>query len=105
MSDDDYVSYVCVNGETVNIRRLKTGVGTINSARFNVHCNNSNLAYMTPYASKRRAVTFLKKILRTEIKEPITFIGLGDSLSDTGFLSICDFQIIPSNSQIAEALK
>jgi hydroxymethylpyrimidine pyrophosphatase-like HAD family hydrolase len=105
ISDMGYACYVCVKGEPLHLQKLQTGVGAINSDGFNVHCNDRNLAYMPPYASKRRAVTFLKEILKTETKEPITFIGLGDSLSDTGFLSICDFQIIPSNSQIAEALK
>jgi hydroxymethylpyrimidine pyrophosphatase-like HAD family hydrolase len=105
ISDMGYACYVCVKGEPSHLQKLQAGVGAINSEGFNVHYNDRNLAYMPPYASKRRAVTFLKEILKTETKEPITFIGLGDSLSDTGFLSICDFQIIPSNSQIAEALK
>jgi hydroxymethylpyrimidine pyrophosphatase-like HAD family hydrolase len=105
INDKGYACYICVKGEASHLQKLHVGVGAISSEGFIVHVNNRNLAYMPPYTSKQRAVTFLKQVLKTETKELITFIGLGDSLSDAGFLSICDFQIIPSNSQIAETLK
>ena len=105
VNDQGYACYVCVKGDASHLKRLKIGDGKINSEGFMVHLNDRNLAYMPPYTSKRRSVTFLKQILKTETEEHITFIGLGDSLSDSGFLSVCDFQVIPSNSQIAGMLK
>ena len=76
-----------------------------NTDDFSVHTNDRDLAFLPPYASKRRSVNFLKRIFKNEYNGHITFFGLGDSLSDSGFMSICDFQIIPSNSQIAEAIR
>ena len=60
------------------------------------------MSFMPPYASKQRAVIFIKKELQAEINtHHMMFLGLGDSISDCGFMSECDFQIIPSESQIA----
>jgi hydroxymethylpyrimidine pyrophosphatase-like HAD family hydrolase len=105
INDQGYACYVCVKGESSHLKQLMNRVGKQNTEGFIVHINDRNLAFMPPYASKRCAVAFLKQVFKNKTKGQITFFGLGDSLSDSGFMSICDFQIIPSNSQLAEALE
>jgi hydroxymethylpyrimidine pyrophosphatase-like HAD family hydrolase len=104
VNDKGFACYVCVKGEMLDLEQLRARVSSLNTDGFIVHANNRNLALLPPFASKRRAVAFLKNILKSETNEQLTFIGLGDSLSDSDFMSICDFQMTPSNSQISEIL-
>ncbi|MFT7490488.1 MAG: hydroxymethylpyrimidine pyrophosphatase-like HAD family hydrolase [Pseudohongiellaceae bacterium] len=104
ISDKGFTCYVCVKGEMLQLQKLKAIISELNTDGFVVHLNDRNLALLPPYASKRRAVTFLKNILESEAKGHLTFVGLGDSLSDSAFMSICDFQMSPSNSQISGIL-
>lgn len=68
-----------------------------------VHSNGNNIAWLPHCISKGNATQYLL----TNIKEmdavgatrPI--IGLGDSVSDHGFLTLCDFWGMPSTSQFA----
>jgi hydroxymethylpyrimidine pyrophosphatase-like HAD family hydrolase len=104
IKDMGYPCYICVKGESKFLKILKGHCDKlINITGFVVHINNRNLAFMPPYTSKRRSVCFLKNLLM-ETNEALTFIGVGDSYSDAPFMSECDFQIIPSNSQIAGQL-
>jgi len=48
---------------------------------------------------KRHAVEHLTERLRREHGEIVTF-GMGDSLSDLGFMSTCDYALVPKASQI-----
>jgi len=65
-----------------------------------IHLNGNNLAFLPVFADKAAAVSFLKGILGDCL-----YIGVGDSYSDQGFLNLCDFQMIPSNSQIVNGDK
>lgn len=103
--DQGYACYVCVKGDPLYLKLLINKTDKQGTEGFIVHANDRNLAFLPPYASKRRAVDFLKQVFNNENNAHITFFGFGDSLSDTGFMSICDFQIIPSNSQIAEVIR
>ncbi len=106
VDDYGYSCYVCVKGDKYDLKKLQVyQADEISSEGFILHINDRNLAFMPPYASKGRAVAFLKKELTSTSTKSFTFFGLGDSISDAGFMSECDFQIIPSNSQIAEKLK
>jgi hydroxymethylpyrimidine pyrophosphatase-like HAD family hydrolase len=104
VSDMNYACYVCVKGESSHLLQIQACTALFNSEGFTIHSNDRNLAFMPPYASKRRAVAFLKQVLITEFNQALTFMGLGDSTSDAEFMSICDFQIIPTNSQLSGAL-
>ena len=104
VSDKGFACYVCVKGEISDLRQLQDRIDVLDTDGFVVHSNNRNLALLPPFASKRRAVAFLKDILKSESNKQLTFIGLGDSLSDSDFMSICDFQMTPSHSQISEVL-
>ena len=68
------------------------------------HQNSNNLAYMPPWLGKRHAAKRLIDVLRTRGEDgPI--IGIGDSHSDTGFIDLCDFAMMPTRSQIWNEIK
>ena len=64
-----------------------------------MHVNGNNLALMPPWISKREATRHLLARLRAQQPERLV-IGIGDSLSDLGFMDECDFAMHPVNSQI-----
>ncbi|HCS91740.1 MAG: hypothetical protein N838_05660 [Thiohalocapsa sp. PB-PSB1] len=68
-------------------------------ASWRVHHNGGNVAVLPEYANKAEAVRCVMEIKRREHPDT-TFIGVGDSTSDTAFLQLCHFAVIPSNSQI-----
>ncbi|WP_428036456.1 hypothetical protein [Amphritea sp.] len=105
IEDYGYACYVCIKGQHDHLRQVIDAQELgIPAKGFYRHINERNLAYMPPYASKRNAVAFLKKEISNTSKTT-TFFGIGDSISDASFMFECDFQIIPSNSQIAGKLK
>nr|WP_245344404.1 sucrose-6-phosphate hydrolase [Asticcacaulis solisilvae] len=64
-----------------------------------VHRNDNNLAYLPPWLSKRHAVRYLIEKLRADAPDaPV--IGIGDSVSDVGFMDLCDFAMTPTQSQL-----
>ncbi|WP_287226377.1 hypothetical protein [Mesorhizobium sp.] len=67
------------------------------------HHNGNNFALIPPPVSKRRAVEFLLKKLRSESGDRPA-IGFGDSASDLGYLNLCDWWGAPSRSQISAML-
>jgi hydroxymethylpyrimidine pyrophosphatase-like HAD family hydrolase len=65
-----------------------------------IHKNSNNIAILPSWISKRKAVRYLiDKVRNTEPNRLI--IGVGDSLSDLGFMEECDFSMFPNSSQIA----
>lgn len=118
VEDYGYACYVCVKGDNEHLKKMQEGYNPrLPVDGFMCHMNDRNLAYMPPYASKKRAVIFLKAELDAEFNSTydsgstpksnpaITYFGVGDSNSDAAFMSVCDFQILPSQSQIAENLQ
>jgi hydroxymethylpyrimidine pyrophosphatase-like HAD family hydrolase len=65
------------------------------------HLNGNTLAFTPPPVSKRRAVEHLLGRIEGARHRPV--IGMGDSLSDLGFMTQCDFLSIPRGSQISSA--
>jgi hypothetical protein len=66
------------------------------------HVNGNNLAYMPGWLNKRHAVGYMiEKIRAAEPGRPI--VGVGDSLSDVGFMDLCDFAMAPTGSQFWRA--
>ena len=67
---------------------------------FRIHRNGNNLAILPVWLDKRHAVSFLIERLQQQFG-PVMTIGMGDSLSDLGFMGLCDYMLIPGKSQIA----
>ncbi|MBL8258585.1 MAG: hypothetical protein JNM60_02070 [Candidatus Competibacteraceae bacterium] len=63
-----------------------------------LHHNGNNLALTVAGAQKHDAV----RLVMAELAEagPIVTIGAGDSLTDLGFMRLCDFALTPKASQI-----
>lgn len=64
-----------------------------------IHRNGNNLSVLPFWLDKRHAVEHLMGSFRRLHNEIVTF-GMGDSLSDLGFMSICDYALVPKTSQI-----
>lgn len=78
---------------------LEAELAAIKPAGWRCHRNGNNLAYLPPWLSKRHAVRYLTERVRTDTPDrPI--IGIGDSLSDVGFMDLCDFAMAPTRSQL-----
>lgn len=67
---------------------------------FNVHRNGNNLAILPDVVSKRAAVAALLQRLNGHPGRPV--LGLGDSLSDFGFMQLCHWWGAPVRSQLTE---
>lgn len=64
-----------------------------------VHRNGNNFSVLPAWLDKRHAVEHLTERLRAAHGEIVTF-GMGDSLSDLQFMSVCDYALVPRRSQI-----
>ena len=66
-----------------------------------MHVNGRNMTICPPFLGKEKAVAYFL----SELAGPHDLVlGLGDSLSDVGFMSACDFAVSPINSQIFSSL-
>jgi hypothetical protein len=67
-----------------------------------VHRNGNNAALLPPYLGKQHAVAYLIPELRRQYPDtPV--IGIGDSVTDAPFMALCDYAMMPTRSQLAEA--
>jgi hypothetical protein len=73
----------------------------LENSPFWVHRNGNNLSVIPRQIRKECGVTYLSKHL-PGFGERLT-IGIGDSVSDFGFLQACDFGMFPSGSQLARS--
>ena len=64
-----------------------------------VIANGNNVAVIPTAISKEAAVDYLLEHYR-HLYGPVLSLGIGDSLSDAGFLSRCDFAVTPTRGQI-----
>ncbi|WP_163833235.1 HAD family hydrolase [Spartinivicinus ruber] len=67
-----------------------------------IHINGRNMALLPPYASKAKAVNYLKQKYQS-LNNHTLFVGAGDSLSDIAFMKACDYLVVPQNSQITDS--
>jgi hydroxymethylpyrimidine pyrophosphatase-like HAD family hydrolase len=65
---------------------------------WSLHQNGTNLAVLPPFLGKEKAVDY---VLKTRLAGPAAMtVGIGDSLSDHGFMALCDYAVTPSKSQL-----
>lgn len=75
----------------------------VDLADFYTHSNDNNFAIIPNVLGKRRAaLEIIKRMQSSDEKRPV--IGMGDSISDLGFMSVCDWWVTPKKSQIEQAL-
>ena len=60
-----------------------------------IHHNDNNISIIPKFLDKKNAVKYFIDKFKPELT-----IGAGDSITDLGFMSLCDFKLIPGNSQI-----
>ncbi|WP_374089416.1 hydrolase [Methylomicrobium lacus] len=67
------------------------------------HLNGNNLALLPKIINKEDAVQYLLDHYRQQHPEILTF-GAGDSRTDAPFLTLCDYALIPKNTQLFKTL-
>lgn len=67
------------------------------------HLNGNNLAVLPKIINKESAVRYLIARYQQHDPELLTF-GAGDSKTDAAFMTLCDYALIPSNTQLFNAL-
>ena len=76
---------------------------TIDLQGFYIHMNGNNLALLPDAVNKRAAaLEILRRHTAAHGRTPV--FGMGDSLSDLGFMRLCDFAAFPPNSQLGGQL-
>jgi len=93
-----------VDGDPVAmLHEVCEGAAALLPAEWKLHRNGNNAAFMPPWLGKRQAVEHvLKEIRSVSPMRPV--IGFGDSTSDLPFMSLCDYMMTPSRSQVATIL-
>ncbi|MEQ1635865.1 MAG: hydrolase [Methylococcales bacterium] len=67
------------------------------------HLNGNNLAILPKIINKEAAVSYLMAGYRQLHPELLTF-GAGDSHSDAAFMALCDYALVPKNTQLFSSL-
>ncbi len=104
IEDDGLPLYVSIkhNDETTGqLSALTEEIRPLVPPDWTIHLNGNNMALLPPFVSKKLAVEWFRR----EIASPAAFtIGIGDSVSDAGFMSACDFALAPTESQLFRRL-
>ena len=67
------------------------------------HINGNNLAVLPKIINKESAVSYLIDSYKKQHSELLTF-GAGDSKTDAPFMALCDYALIPKNTQLFKTL-
>jgi hydroxymethylpyrimidine pyrophosphatase-like HAD family hydrolase len=67
------------------------------------HINGNNLALLPKIINKESAVSYLLEGYKQQYPEVLTF-GAGDSKTDAPFMALCDYALIPKNTQLHQTL-
>lgn len=67
------------------------------------HLNGNNLAVLPKIINKESAVGYLMEGYKQQHPDLLTF-GAGDSKSDAPFMALCDYALIPKNTQLFQTL-
>ncbi|AWU95269.1 hypothetical protein [Azospirillum ramasamyi] len=97
-----YLSVKHNGHDTDEMARLATSASGAIPEGWTLHLNGTNMAVLPPFLGKERAVAFfLERIVGD--KDVLT-VGVGDSLTDMGYMRLCDFAVAPSKSQLFSLL-
>ncbi len=99
-----YLSVKHNTNDDAETERLAEALSPGLSAGFTLHRNGANMAVLPPYLGKAHAVRFLLDMLHAsgECPSPRLTIGVGDSLTDLGYMALCDYAVTPQRAQIAD---
>lgn len=97
-----YISVKHNAGAAEEMVRLATAVSPSVPEGWTIHLNANNMALLPPFLGKAAAVSFFLE--RFVGDGPALTVGVGDSLTDVGFMSLCDFAVAPAKSQIVSVL-
>jgi hydroxymethylpyrimidine pyrophosphatase-like HAD family hydrolase len=67
------------------------------------HINGNNLAVLPKIINKEDAVAYLLARYKAQHPDLLTF-GAGDSKTDAAFITLCDYALIPKNTQLFRKL-
>ena len=67
------------------------------------HLNGNNLAVLPRIINKESAVDYLIQTYRQQHSD-LVFFGAGDSHTDAPFMALCDYALIPRNTQLFKTL-
>nr|VFK31200.1 MAG: HAD-superfamily hydrolase, subfamily IIB [Candidatus Kentron sp. MB]VFK34672.1 MAG: HAD-superfamily hydrolase, subfamily IIB [Candidatus Kentron sp. MB]VFK76827.1 MAG: HAD-superfamily hydrolase, subfamily IIB [Candidatus Kentron sp. MB] len=98
---DDYYVSVKARHECEISRRedVFSRLRSIKTEEYYIHQNGRALSFLPKFLDKKFAVQYL-----IEKYQPDMTLGIGDSLTDLSFMSVCDFQMFPKNTQIETLL-
>lgn len=91
------------DGNDHELHRVADSIAATIAPDWTTHINGNNVAYLPPHLGKAAAVEALLPELRAT-HSGVPLIGLGDSLTDAGFMRLCDFSMMPNRSQLAGLL-
>lgn len=97
-----YISVKHNTGSGAETARLAKAVSSRLPEDWTLHLNSNNMALLPPFLGKAAAVAFFRERFLDE--GPVLTVGVGDSLTDVGFMSLCDYAIAPTKSQIVSIL-
>lgn len=106
-SVEDSAAYLVVKSNASRPEDLQQLLHTLRETLdlhgFYIHMNANNLALLPDPVNKRAAAA---EILRrhTAVHGRVPVLGLGDSVSDLGFMRLCDFAAFPPHSQLGGQL-
>ncbi|MDR2076936.1 MAG: hypothetical protein LBP61_08430 [Desulfovibrio sp.] len=108
LSDDGLDFYLLVKPDPCHpedLTALKEGLDSaLGTLDVRIHHSNDSLALLPPFLGKAAAVSYFQETYVTPAMEDPLLIGAGDSFSDLGFLRQCAYMLLPSASQLAEAI-
>ncbi|MES0335219.1 MAG: hypothetical protein SFH39_02505 [Candidatus Magnetobacterium sp. LHC-1] len=78
------------------VRQLE---GVVEGGGYNICRNDNNVSLVPTFLDKKHAIDYL-----VQRYQPALTIGVGDSISDLGFMTHCHYGIFPGRSQIGTLL-
>lgn len=96
------------SGDEQALERLKSEVvrqfPAVAAGKLYLHSNGNNLAVLPKPVNKADAVAYLLNEFNARHGCELLTLGMGDSLTDAPFMALCDYAVIPKNTQLHRAV-